>query len=336
GPCGTNPMPVTVNVRGPAAPASRTTEPVAACNSLAVVGASTISSAAAGIRPPVSTTGTRLPPTAVEVKLSTETWPDCAPPTSASSTPVTSGSAAAARRTRPAAGVKSCPDRPRNVSSCQVWPKRAGLAAASDTPAANVKAASTPSTPATAPSKAGRTGTADRPRPGSSANLAPTTTGTPNPAAAAAAATADRRGTARRRRGSSARAAVAADPAATRTGARTQPGPRISQSALMPGCGSWYDAAAIGIQREATRAAATPSVDPAAAASSGGAVADATAWSGVMPTACRTCRSATVAEVYLATDWPIRNSAATSAASAKANRQAASYRVIRSMAPPKN
>ena len=83
-------------------------------------------------------------------------------------------------------------------------------------------------------------------------------------------------------------------------------------------------------------AAATPSVDPAAAASSGGAVADATACRGVMPTACRTWRSATVAEVYLATDWPIRNSAATSAASAKANRQAASYRVIRSMAPPKN
>ena len=104
----------------------------------------------------------------------------------------------------------------------------------------------------------------------------------------------------------------------------------------MPGCGSLYDAAPIGIQREATMAATTPSVAPAAAASSGGAVADATAWRGVMPTACRTWRSATVAEVYLATDWPIRNSAATSAASAKASRQAASYRVIRTIAPPKN
>ena len=82
-------------------------------------------------------------------------------------------------------------------------------------------------------------------------------------------------------------------------------------------------------------AAATPSVDPAAAASSGGAVADATAWRGVIPTACRTCRSATVAEVYLATDWPIRNSAATSAASANASRHAASYRVVRSIVPPK-
>ena len=41
-------------------------------------------------------------------------------------------------------------------------------------------------------------------------------------------------------------------------------------------------------------AAATPSVAPAAAASSGGAAADATAWRGVMPTACRTWRSATV------------------------------------------
>ena len=82
-------------------------------------------------------------------------------------------------------------------------------------------------------------------------------------------------------------------------------------------------------------AATTPSVDPAAAASSGAAVADATACRGVMPTACRTCRSATVAEVYLATDWPTRNSAATSAASAKASRHAASYRMIRSTALPK-
>ena len=95
----------------------------------------------------------------------------------------------------------------------------------------------------------------------------------------------------------------------------------------MPGCGSLYDAAPIGIQREATMAAATPSVAPAAAASSGGAVADATAWRGVMPTACRTWRSATVAEVYLATDWPTRKIAATSAARAKASRQADSYRV---------
>ena len=56
-------MPVTVSARGAAAPASRTTEPVAACRSLAVVGASTISSGADGMRPPVSTTGTGLPAT---------------------------------------------------------------------------------------------------------------------------------------------------------------------------------------------------------------------------------------------------------------------------------
>ena len=42
-----------------------------------------------------------------------------------------------------------------------------------------------------------------------------------------------------------------------------------------------------------------------------------------------------MAEVYRATDWPTRNSAATSAASPKASRQAASYRVIRSMGSPK-
>ena len=44
-------------------PASRTAVPVTACRSLAVAGASTISSGAPGIRPPVSTTGICLPPT---------------------------------------------------------------------------------------------------------------------------------------------------------------------------------------------------------------------------------------------------------------------------------
>src|SRR6185369_3969266 len=79
--------------------------------------------------------------------------------TRASPTPVTSRSAATARRTR-LTGPKSWPDWPRNELSCQVWPKRAGLAVASDTPAEKVKAASTPRTPATAPSRAGRTGPA--------------------------------------------------------------------------------------------------------------------------------------------------------------------------------
>ncbi|MGI8446398.1 MAG: hypothetical protein ACR2MP_04255 [Streptosporangiaceae bacterium] len=44
-------------------PVSRTTEPVPACISCAVVGGSTISSGLAGIRPAVSTTAGRLPPT---------------------------------------------------------------------------------------------------------------------------------------------------------------------------------------------------------------------------------------------------------------------------------
>ena len=104
----------------------------------------------------------------------------------------------------------------------------------------------------------------------------------------------------------------------------------------MPGCGSLYDAAPIGIHLEATVAAATPSVAPAAAASVGGAAADATAWRGVRPTACRTWRSVTVAEVKRATDCPIRKSAATSAATAKASRQADWYRGSRTTGPPKN
>ncbi len=44
-------------------PVRWTTEPVVACISCAVVGASTISSGLAGIRPDVSTTAGRLPPT---------------------------------------------------------------------------------------------------------------------------------------------------------------------------------------------------------------------------------------------------------------------------------
>ena len=82
-------------------------------------------------------------------------------------------------------------------------------------------------------------------------------------------------------------------------------------------------------------AVATPSVAPAAAARNGGAAADATACRGVRPTACKTWRSATSAVVYLATDWPTRNSAASRAARAKASRQAASYAVSLRIGPPK-
>src|SRR6266516_274190 len=202
-----------------------------------------------------------------------ETWPDCAPAIRASSTPVTSRSAATACSTR-LAGPKSCPFRPRNVPSCHVCPKRAGLAAASDTPAENVKAASTPSTPVTAPTRAGRTGTAERPRPGSSAKRAPTTTGTGSPAPDAVATTADRRWAPCRRLAVSAVAVATADPASTRTGAATQPALRTSQSTSIPGCGSTMDATPIGIHREATIAPTTPAVVPAAAARKGAAEAD--------------------------------------------------------------
>jgi hypothetical protein len=72
-------------------------------------------------------------------------------------------------------------------------------------------------------------------------------------------------------------------------------------------------------------APATPSVAPATEPSSGAAAAAATTWREVMPTDCRTARSAMVAEVYLATAWPTRNSAATSAATANPSRQTDSY-----------
>ncbi len=138
--------------------------------------------------------------------------------------------------------------------SCHVCPNRAGWLAASETPAEKVNAASTPSTPTTAPTRADRTGTVERPRPGSSANRAPTTRGTGKFAAAAPAATADRRCGARRRPALSAAAAAAADPARVSSGTMTQPGPRTTQSTLIPGCGSAMDARPIGIHREATMA----------------------------------------------------------------------------------
>ena len=103
------------------------------------------------------------------------------------------------------------------------------------TPAENVNAASTPSTPATAPISAGRTGSADRPRPGSSAKRVPISTGTGAPALAAAAAKTERRGGRCDRPAASAATAATADPASTSSGAAAQPMPRISQSALIPG-----------------------------------------------------------------------------------------------------
>ena len=191
---GTKPIPVTVMARGTVLPVSLTTEPMPACMSPAVVGASTISSAR-GRHPPAGERD-RYPlarPPGRRCNSRPRPGRTAPRPIRASSTPVTSGSAAAARKTW-STGPKSRPLRPRKVSSWKVWPNRAGLAAASDTPAEKVKAASTPRMPATAPSRAGRTGTAARPRPGSSANRAPTTTGTPNPAVAAAAATRKPRG----------------------------------------------------------------------------------------------------------------------------------------------
>ena len=58
-------------------------------------------------------------------------------------------------------------------------------------PARNVKHATTPSTPTIAPTSADRTGTARRPRPGSTASRAPTTSAGDMPARAAQSPTVD-------------------------------------------------------------------------------------------------------------------------------------------------
>src|SRR6185437_10359130 len=185
-------------------------------------------------------------------------------------------------------------------------PNRCGWVIASDTPAENVNAASTPSTPATAPMIAGRTGTADRPRPGSRAKRDPTTAGTGSPATVAAVATADPRGVLLTRPADSADQMSTAVPPTTRSTATAQPGPRIIQSALKPGAGSAIEASPIGIHSEAISAAATPRVAPAAAARPGATAVDTAACRLVRPTACRTRRSSAAPAAYLAIAWPTR------------------------------
>ena len=86
----------------------------------------------------------------------------------------------------------------------------------------------------------------------------------------------------------SAAAAAATDPARVSSGTMTQPGPRTTQSMLIPGCGSEIEATPIGIHRDATMAPATPSVAPASPARKGPAAAAAIACGRVMPTDCST------------------------------------------------
>src|SRR5580704_7152458 len=247
--------------------------------------------------------------------------------------PVTSGSAAAARDTT-LAGASDCPSWPYKATSCHVCPKRAGLATASEIPAENVSAASTPSTPATAPTIAGRTGTADRPRPASSAKLAPITAGTGRPAVTAADTTGDLRECSGARAALRAAHAMTAAAAVTSSTAAAQPTPSTSQSASIPGFGSVREASPIGIQPEATIAPPTPSVAPATAASAGPNATDDAACHRVSPTARSTSSSAIAAEAYLATLWPTRIRAASSAASPNASRQAASYSLTLLTGPP--
>ena len=135
------------------------------------------------------------------------TAPDSTTPCLVSFTATTSGSAAMTAKAS-SAGTKSSPLNPKKLSSSEICPKRSGWAAASLTPAANVSAATTPSTPTTAPTSAGYTGTAWAPRPRSSAKLVPTETGTGAPARAvsagdprAPAAAVDGQGAGRRPRG---------------------------------------------------------------------------------------------------------------------------------------
>ena len=148
-------------VRGAAPPASRIVEPTPACRSLAVVGASAISAGLAGMRPAVSTIGN---PLAVHRGVGEGLDRD------------ESGLGAGDAHVKEPGDVSGLPPRrwtPRSpgrsrlaVLAVEGRPAARsgrtapGCATALEIPAENVSAASTPSTPATAPTIAGRTGTA--------------------------------------------------------------------------------------------------------------------------------------------------------------------------------
>src|SRR6266516_5347700 len=150
--------------------------------------------------------------------------------------------------------------------SWNVWPNRSGLLAASETPRANVNAARMPSTPATAPTSAGRTGTEVRPRPGSRAKRAPMTTGTGNPARAAALPTPERRLVAVGRDVPRASHPETAATPATRRITQARPGPSTVQSTLTPGDDSNSAAVPSGNHCDATIAPAEPIIAPASPA----------------------------------------------------------------------
>ena len=87
-------------------------------------------------------------------------------------------------------GAGTCPT-PDPNSKSHTMPDRCGLAAASARPARNVKQPTTPSTPTIAPISAERTGTARRPRPGSTARREPIASAGGSPARAVQRPTVD-------------------------------------------------------------------------------------------------------------------------------------------------
>src|SRR5918995_4321961 len=143
-----------------------------------------------------------------------------------------------------------------------VNPYAAGSVTAHPRAAPNVSAATNPATPATAPTRAERTGTAVRPRPGSNAIRTPVRTGggapsranlpTTRPALAGADASRSR---------PAVRQADNEAPPDTRIATATNPSPRTSQSAAKPGSGSTRLANPTGTVTEAR--AARPAARPA-------------------------------------------------------------------------
>jgi hypothetical protein len=105
---------------------------------------------------------------------------------------------------------------------------------------------------------------------------------------------------------------------------RGQPGPNTSQSALIPGFGSFVAATPNGIHRDATIASTTPAPAPATAAATGPTAATAVPWDRVSPRAVARRNSPAEAATSRAIACPPSTSPARNTASAKASRQALS------------
>ena len=152
---------------------------------------------------------------------------------------------------------------PLPITASQLWPYRLGVATRRSALAVTVSAAATAATPTIAASIVVRTGTAERPRPGSSAIRTPATPGADRPARASASTAGEDRGCPASARAREARHAGPSAASSTSAAVAAPPRPTTSQSTARPGSGSAARAAPIGASGERATAMAMASA-PAA------------------------------------------------------------------------